>query len=517
MEKSGNPYFISTTIPYVNAKPHLGHAFEFVQADAFARYHREIGDDVFFLTGSDENSLKNVLAAEAEGLTTRELVDRNVNYFLELRDALALSYDGFIRTSVDEEHIEGARRIWEALDRSGDIYRKSYGGLYCVGCEQFYSPEELVDGLCPEHHTPPPEYIEEENYFFRLSRYQEQLDRIISSGELEIIPDSRRNEVLSFIRSGLRDFSISRSQERARGWGIAVPGDPTQVMYVWVDALTNYINALGYATDSERYRRYWVDNPQRVHVLGKGVIRFHAIYWPAMLLSAGVPLPTTDFVHGYITLGGAKLSKSAGNSFDVLDLTSRYGGDAVRYFLLRDVPPTADADFSEERLVERYNSDLANGLGNLVSRILTMIDRYREGTIPPSPAGDAAAEAVRRSAIETRSAVDVAMRGYDHRAALVAVWELVRSANAFVADAAPWELAKAGEEEKLDVVLGSGAEALRQIGLALRSLLPDTASAILDRVAAADLPDSTWDPAVLAGRRVVRGEPLFPRIVLTGG
>ena len=322
-------YFITTAIPYANSTPHIGFALEIVQTDTFARYHRLRGDDTWFLTGTDENALKNVQAAERAGVPTAEFVERNSQRFQNLREVLDLSFDQFIRTAGDPIHRAGAEKIWRAIDASGDIYRKHYEGLYCVGCEQFYDEDDLIEGRCPEHGTVP-DRVEEENYFFRLSRYAGQLEELISSGAYRVIPETRKNEVLSFIRGGLQDFSISRSQVRARGWGIPVPDDPSQVMYVWFDALTNYITALGYADDGPNYQRYWIENPNRTHTIGKGVIRFHAIYWPAMLLSAGVPLPDTLFVHGYITIGGSKVSKSLGNVVDPVQLVEQYGVDAVR-------------------------------------------------------------------------------------------------------------------------------------------------------------------------------------------
>jgi methionyl-tRNA synthetase len=378
---SRNRYYITTSISYVNALPHIGHALEMVQTDVFARYHRLLDKDTRFLTGTDENSLKSVQAAEREGISTRELVDRNAQGFVDVLDLLHVSYDDFIRTAVDPRHFVGASHLWQKLAENGDLYKKSYQGLYCVGCEQFYSEDELVDGLCPEHGVRP-DLVEEENYFFRLSRYQDQLLDFIDSGRMRIIPESRRNEVRAFIARGLEDFSVSRSHERARGWGVPVPNDPEQVMYVWVDALANYITALGYGNDNDLYQRYWLDSPHRVHCIGKNILRFHAVYWPAMLLSAGEPLPTVVFVHGFLTIGGDKISKSLGNSIDPVVLASRYGVDAVRYWLLREVPPTLDADYTDDKLERRYNADLANDLGNLLNRTVSMVGRYRNGLVP---------------------------------------------------------------------------------------------------------------------------------------
>jgi methionyl-tRNA synthetase len=508
--------FISTTIPYVNARPHLGHALEYVEADAYARHMAAMGTDVYFLTGSDENSLKNVLAAEREGVSTRDLVDRNVTHFERLLDTLGVTYRRFIRTSVDTDHLDGARLIWERMRAAGDIYAREYEGLYCVGCEQFYSPAELVDGKCPEHLVEP-DQVSETNYFFRLSRYAEPLLKAIEAGEIRIVPQTRYNEVTSFIRAGLEDISISRSTDRARGWGIEVPDDPSQVMYVWIDALTNYTNALGWSRDAEEYRRYWVEAQRRIHLVGKGVLRFHAVYWPAMLMSAGLPLPTDIVVHGYITASGHKISKSLGNTVDPAELAQRYGTHAVRYFLLADFSPFGDGDFSEDRLVSRYNTDLANGLGNLVSRATSMTLRYRDGVVPApgatGPAELALAEQVAASEAGSREA----MAGFDHKLALSRVWDLVRRTNAYVDERAPWQLAKAADNgdqaaaEALDTTLHHLVAAVRRLGTLVAPFLPDAATAILDAVGAPPEAASHWLDGV-TGSRVTKPPALFPRL-----
>jgi methionyl-tRNA synthetase len=514
-------YFVSTSIPYVNAAPHVGHALEFVQADAFARYHRLVGEDTYFLTGTDENSLTNVLAAERAGLAVRDLVDRYSRSFLDLTTTLNLARSDFIRTSVEPRHLAGVRKFWQACWDRGDIAKRAYRGLYCVGCEQFYKPEELTAGLCPDHHLRP-EVVEEENYFFRLSRYADRLAALVDSGELRIIPETRRREVRAFIARGLDDFSISRSTPRARGWGIPVPGDPAQVVYVWFDALTNYITALGYAGDCDLYRRYWVENPNRVHVIGKGILRFHAVYWPAMLLSAGEPLPTTIFVHGYLTSGGQKISKSLGNVVDPVALVDRYGVDAVRYWLLRGVPPTEDADYSNEKLEGRYNSDLANGLGNLLNRTVSMLHRYRRGIVPaPSetPAGD---DAVVATAFGLGERIRLAMeRDDDPQAALAAIWDLVTAANRSIEDAKPWSLAGAEQGgataagSRLDLVLGNLVGALRVTAEALRPFLPETADRIAQQLGV--MLHSDWTEGLRWGSRQVghavpSPRALFPRL-----
>lgn len=508
--------FVSTTIPYVNAQPHLGHALEYVQADSFARHMALTGQDVFFLSGSDENSLKNVLVAEREGVPVSNLVDRNVKIFVELADQLGLDLSRFIRTSVDKDHIDGATEIWRRMADNGDIYTKDYEGLYCVGCEQFYSPDELVDGLCPEHLTVP-ELISERNYFFRLSRYQERLLEALNSGVVKITPESRLNEVTSFINSGLEDISISRSTSRARGWGIPVPGDDSQVMYVWIDALTNYVNALGWARDGEDYERYWTNADRRLHVVGKGVIRFHAVYWPAMLMSAGLPLPTDIMVHGYITSSGVKLSKSLGNAVDPADLIRRYGANAVRYYLLASFSPFSDGDFSEDKLISRYNTDLANGLGNLLSRASSMTNRYRGGIVPaPGPLGREEQE-LTEQIVESDRASLAAMSAYDHREALARIWDLVRRTNAYIDEKAPWHLAKdegAESQTALDTTLYHLAGAVRQIGRLVHPFIPSASVAVLEALGttANTVPAAgkCWDD--LTGAKVTKPPALFPRI-----
>jgi methionyl-tRNA synthetase len=508
--------FISTTIPYVNAKPHLGHALEYVQADVYARHMASMGKDVYFLSGSDENSLKNVLVAEREGVSVRDLVARNVVFFEELAAELQLGLSRFIRTSVDEDHIEGATAIWRRMVERGDIYTKDYEGLYCVGCEQFYAPEELVDGKCPEHMTEP-ERVAEHNYFFRLSHYQDQLLEALEKGTIRVVPETRRNEVTSFVRSGLEDISISRSTSRARGWGISVPDDPDQVMYVWIDALTNYVNALAWNRDTPEYRRYWAEAERRVHVVGKGVTRFHVVYWPAMLMSAGLPLPTDVVVHGYITASGMKISKSLGNVVDPRDLIERFGASAIRYYLLAAFSPFTDGDFSEERLIERYNSDLANGLGNLVSRATSMTVRYRDGVVPASGAPTDYEDDLIRQILNSDRESAAAMAGYDHREALARIWDLVRRTNAYIDERAPWHLAKddsAEAREALDTTLHHLVGAVRQIARLVHPFLPEAGSAILTALGTTpgEVPSAERYGEELAGTRVTKGAALFPRV-----
>lgn len=473
--------YITTTIPYVNARPHIGFALELVRADVLARYYRNTGSAVRFQAGTDDNSLKNVLAAEAAGTGVQEFVDRNAAAFTGLARALSLSVDDTIRTSTDPRHRVGVHRLWEACAASGDLYRRRYQGLYCVGCEQFYATAELTDdGRCPDHGVKP-ELVEEENWFFRLSRYAGRLRDAIESGELRIEPAQRRNEVLAFVDGGLEDFSVSRSSERARGWGIPVPGDPGQVIYVWWDALGNYLTALSYGAVGEGSRdltRWWTTAARRIHLLGKGVLRFHAVYWPAILASAGEALPTDIVVHDYLTVGGRKISKSAGAAADPHALVASYGADAVRWWLLRDVPRTGDTDFTPERLVSRANDELANGIGNLVNRVVTLIHRHRDGQVPAVPdAGAPGADALRAAIREADAAVGAALADYAFRPATEAVWRIAVEANRYVERARPWELAAHGSRDA-GAVLATLLEACRAIGTRLRPFVPDAADRI---------------------------------------
>jgi methionyl-tRNA synthetase len=500
---SARRFYITTTIPYVNGDPHLGHALEFVQADVLARHRRLRGDEVRFLSGTDDNALKNVLAAEAEGLPVAEFVNRNAARLADLREPLQLTYDDFIRTSVDERHRVGVQRLWRSCARAGDLYQHDYSGLYCTGCEAFLAAAELERGLCPEHETPPEEVVER-NWFFRLSRYQDEVLTAIESGRLRIEPEHGRNEVVAFIRSGLSDFSVSRIRERARGWGIPVPDDPSQVIYVWFDALGNYITALRFAEGGGLYHQWWKGSDERVHVIGKGVLRFHAVYWPAILLSAREPLPTTILVHDYLTENGRKLGKSLGNLVAPTTLIERYGADAVRWWLVRDVRRVGDTDFRDELLVARTNSELANELGNLVNRTVSLARKYRpDGLRADGSSAPSGADAVLAALDELGSKIDAGLAHFDFRAATDAVWRVVTECNRFISAVRPWELAKAeraGAEAaggELQRVLHVLFRACETIGLELEPFLPSGSRRIL---------------AVLRGQNV----PLFPKLGVDG-
>lgn len=486
---------ITTAIPYVNSKPHLGFALEMIQGDVLARFRRAQGHDVRFQAGTDENSLKNVLAAEAAGITTQELVSRNAALFLDLKRSLNLSVDDYIRTSQDPRHRPGVERLWQACADRGDFYERPYEGLYCVGCEQFYKPDELDDGHCPDHGTKP-DRICETNTFFRLSHYQDILHDLISTDAIQIIPASRRNETLRWIEDGLDDFSVSRSSERARGWGIPVPGAPDQVIYVWFDALVNYISALGYGDRDPAFDHYWKHAHAREHVIGKGINRFHSVYWTAMLLSAGLPLPTRIYVHGYITVDGKKISKSMANGVDPAPLVERFGADAVRYYLLRHIRTGEDGDFSQGRFVQAYNSELAGQLGNLVHRLEAMVGLY-EIDIVSHEAADLTElsmdDPFTLATLNLATRVEACVERYAFHDALAAIWESIALANKAVADRAPWEKARRmnrassvaeatlARQDLERSILGI-LHGVARIADCLRPFLPDIAHEILRRV-----------------------------------
>lgn len=494
-------YFISTAIPYVNSNPHVGFALELIQADVLARYQRLLGKDVFFVTGTDENALKNVQSAEKARVEVKKFVDQNSEKFRKLAEVLNISNNDFIRTT-EGRHIKGAQKLWKAC-RPEDIYKKGYKGLYCVGCEEFKTKKDLIEGVCPEHRTKPEE-VEEENYFFKLSNYQNQLLKIIESGELKIIPSSRKNEVLEFIRGGPDDFSISRSRERAKNWGIPVPGDDSQLVYVWFDALTCYINSIGYADDDIRFKEYW-EKGQVAHLIGKGIIRFHAIYWPAMLLSAGLALPKEILVHGYVTVDGEKISKSLGNVVDPFQVVEKYGVDPVRYFLLREIPSGEDGDFSYKKLEDRYNGDLANGLGNLVQRTVTLVDNNLDGELIYKP--DLIEKEVKNKIDELFKEYIKNLDNFLLHEALGRTWDLVGYANKYIDDEKPWVAVKADPQEFL-TIMNNTVFILYNIAWMLTPFIPETADKIFTTLGA------NRDARTLENYKflVKKSAGLFPRL-----
>ncbi len=490
-----NKFFISTAIYYVNANPHIGHALEIVQTDVLARYHRSLGEEVLFLTGTDENSLKNVQAAEKADVPIQEFVDKNAQIFKDLKKTLNLSFDDFIKTTEDR-HIKGAEKLWLACKK--DIYKKKYKGLYCVGCEEFYVQNELVDGLCPEHKKEL-ELIEEENYFFKLSKYQNQLKELIEKDKIKIIPQTRKNEVLSFINSGLKDICISRSKERAHGWGIPVPGDSNQIIWVWFDALANYITALGYGTDEQKFNDWWQNNNNKLHVIGKGILRFHAVYWPGMLLSAGISLPESIFVHEYINVDGQKMSKSLGNVIDPYQLVKKYSTEAIRYFLLREISPFKDGDFTYKRFEERYDADLAKGLGNLLARVLSLAEKANLKA--ESVSIDKIKKTDFRSEVnKAQEKYKGALEEYKFNDALASIWELISFCDECIEKEKLWDKSENQKTNILYLLYTIG-----NIANLLKPFLPETSEKILKQLGLKEK-ESEWI------FNIKKGESLFPKL-----
>lgn len=450
-------YFVTTSIPYVNGEPHLGHAMEFVMADVLARAARRRGHNVIFSTGTDEHGGKIAEKAASLGITPQALSDEMSAKFRALVGDLHVAPDRFIRTT-DAEHEKRSQLVWKALEK--DIYKNSYVGWYCTGDEEFFTETVVKEnnGICPDHNRPY-EKIEEENYFFRLSNYSEQIRDAILKNRLEIIPTTRRNEIMSLIESGLDDISISRPKDKI-DWGIPVPGDTSQVMYVWFEALLNYITVLGYP-DGADFTAYW---PANVQVIGKGILRFHAAIFPGILLALGLPLAEKLYVHGYVTVEGKKMSKSLGNSVSPHEVIEKYGPDAFRYYFLRHVPSYDDGDFSWEAFTTAYNSELANELGNAAQRTAAMIQKYQGGMIGPVPAPE-----------HDMGAYEEAIDQCKFDRALDSVWEQVRGLNQLIDIEKPWEIAKSGDEDHLREVLAGLVSDLLQIAVMLEPFLPETA------------------------------------------
>ncbi len=496
-------FYLTAAIPYVNAKPHIGHALEFVQGDVIARSHRQRGDQTQYITGADENSLKNVQAAEKEGITTQALCDRNAQAFVELGKLYNISFDNFQRSS-SPDHFASSQELWKLCEAAGDIYKKKYKGLYCVGCEAFYTVDELNEqGECFEHPGRKLDEVEEENYFFKLSRYQDKLQKLIESDEYLITPTHKKNEALGFIKQGLQDFSISRSKERARGWGVPVPGDPEQIMYVWFDALNVYRSgAIVAPKPGEGGTDWW---PAKLHIIGKGIIRFHAVYWPAILLSAKISLPKELFVHGYITINGQKMSKSLGNVIDPVELVKKYGTDSVRYYLLREIPSTDDGDFSEEKFRLRYNADLANGLGNFASRVLTLAEKLSPWSLPIASSHDLKTSLSKDTDHALREVRAEVVKAVDERRlhdALANIWRLVSYGDKMVNAEKPWEMKD--EDPKKREVLTQLLILLVELRTLILPFMPEVSARVTECI--------TEENGVVTAVRKPAA-PLFPRIV----
>jgi methionyl-tRNA synthetase len=469
-------FYLTTPIFYPNAKLHLGHAYTTTVSDILVRYHRLRGDKTYFLTGSDENTQKMVDAARKEGKEPLQFLDEIVGKFASLFGELDISYDQFIRTTDQQKHWPGAQLLWQKLQAAGDLYKKEYEGLYCVGHEAFITEKDLVDGKCPDHGVAP-ELLKEENYFFRLSKYTEPIKQKILSGELQIVPDTRKNEILSLLEEGLQDISFSRPRKAdwPKGLGVPVPGDETQVMYVWCDALSNYITALGYGrADSALYQEFWPG----VHVIGKDILRFHAAIWPGMLLSAGLPLPKTLLVHGFITSGGKKMSKSLGNVIDPEELLTEYGTDAVRYFLARHISPFEDGDITRETFKAAYNADLANGLGNLASRVLTLAQTHLQ-------------EPVKVEFVPYPKEFTEPMERFEINKAAEYVWQRIGALDQKITETAPFKVVKE-DPEKGRAIITELVHELAAIDLMLEPLIPQTSKKIIEAIVANQKPENLF-------------------------
>ncbi len=495
-------FFATTAIAYVNDAPHVGHAYEAVTGDAICRWRRLAGDQVHYVTGTDEYGLKNQRAAEAKGIDPQRLADTNSARFREAADVLEVAYDDFIRTT-DERHTRSVQRFLQVIYDNGHIEEGTYEGLYCVACEAYYADEEVADGNCPVHGRPV-ERMAETNWFFRLSRFEDQLLDWYERHPDFVVPTTRMNEVVAFVRSGLRDLSISRG---TFSWGVPLPWDTSQVAWVWFDALPNYLTAAGYAEGDDSYRQLW---PADLHLIGKDIIRFHAVFWPAMLLAAELELPRRVAAHGWLLVGGEKMSKTKLNQISPFDLVADFGVDAVRYHLLRATPFGSDGDISYEGIVARYNADLANNLGNLVSRVATMVDN-KCGGIGPAPRPDSPLAAV---SMEVAAAAAEAWDALAVSEGLEQTWRLVRQTNALLEAAEPW---KAERGPVVDAVLGDSLEALRIVAVLASPAIPCASAEIWTRIGLDGSPCDERVPEATAwggypgGRRVTRAEPLFPR------
>jgi len=504
MNKKVNKFYITTPIYYVNAKPHIGHAYTTITADVLARYHGIRGEDVYFLTGTDEHGAKIQQIADKAGKKPKEFVDEISAAFSTAWDILNISNDNFIRTT-DPAHEEAVKAVAQELFDKKFIYKGKYEALYCVGCEQYKTRAELVDGKCPDHKCEP-EIRSEEAYLFRMSEFQNELLKRIKSDKFKISPETRKNEMISFYeKEGLKDVAISRKKENVP-WGIELPFDKNHTLYVWIDAFLNYLTGLGWPKNKENYKKFW---PADIQLMSKDILRVHATIWPAMLLAMGEKLPKQIFVHGYFTIDGQKMSKSLGNVVDPVELAQKYGVDEVRYFLSREVPLGEDGDFSFVRLEGRYNADLANGLGNLVARVLTMCEKYFDSKIPEKTAG---------SVERTWQSYEINMEELKPHLALKDVWDLIAFCDQFINTEAPWQLAKI-DKERLAKVIYTLLETIRHIAWLIAPFMPMTSDKIFEQLGLKpetekkkSLEEAKAWGGLLPGEKIKKGAALFPRL-----
>jgi methionyl-tRNA synthetase len=507
-------YYITTAIDYPNAAPHLGHTLEKVATDVMARYHRLQGHDTYFSMGLDENSQHVVEAARANGVDLINWTDSMDKAFRLAWSKLDISYDRWIRTT-EERHFRASQEMIRRAQEHGDIYKSIYSGWYCPNDNTFYQDEDLVNGRCPNHPSIIPEWLEEENYFFALSNYSDQLLKHIQELADFIVPAVRKSEVLGMLRQGLRDFSVSRRIDPTRDpWGVPFPGDPEQVIYVWFDALTNYLSAVGFPDDPVSFEHYW---PADAHVIGMDITRFHCLYWPAMLLSAGLPFPRQIAVHGFMTLEGDKISKSTGNIVHPIQLVDEFGVDAIRYYLLRNLSFASDRYFTREGLIRRYNDELYKDLGNLLNRVVAMVHRYREGIIPEPGMNGERENDLQMVAIEAREQAERDLEAWEIGNALQSIWNFVRRTNQYLEQSKPWLLARQPEkEEELNTVLFSAVEAIRLLSMYLAPFIPDASDRIRSQLGLEPVQTSAWVDETAWGTvplaKVVPGPLLFPRI-----
>ncbi len=493
-------FYVTTPIYYVNGKPHIGHAYTTFAADILSRYHRMRGYDSFFLAGTDENAQKNVESAEEKKQSTEEYVNEMSALWQETWDNLSIINNDFIRTT-EERHKAAVKEFFERVYKTGDIYKGTYEGFYCEGCEAFIKESDLVDGKCPDHKKKPKK-IKEENYFFKLSKYRDELLGYIDKNPDFIQPKSRRNEIISYIKNYMEDISISRESME---WGIPVPSDEEHVLYVWFDALINYLTGVGFGKDNKQFKKYW---PADVQLVGKDIIKFHCALWPAMLISAGLPLPKKVFAHGFFTINGEKISKSLGNAIDPVDLVNKYGIDAVRYYLFREIPFGEDGDFADYRLNVRYETDLANGLGNLTARILSMAEKYFKGKVPAEVPGRVE---------HFWKKYEKEFENFEFNEALATAWDLIRECDLLIDREQPWVLAKQ-DPEKLPGIIYTLLETLRHIAWMVYPFMPAAAEKILSQLGVEELEKiedfkqiKKWG-GMIEGTKVKKGDILFPRL-----